>query len=314
MQAQRINLPDKRPLVDHKQGGIGVQAQRRNLPGKRPFIQNHPGGGGVQAQRKPPGRVPHVSPTMGGRGVQAQRDQRPHVNPTMGGQGIQAQGGNDLLPWFYALAERLKRVVTLNRSWESAVTPSLLSDTATTGDKRRAIFMDPPYLTDDRNDSIYQSDKDGTSDDVARASWEWSVEHGEKYMIAYACHDGDFDLPDGWDKETLSFAGVRRKDKNTKEDCVMFSRPAVSRRRCARPTCSENHMKQHNFHLTEHVDGHPVTAGCLFRGGELADAFRTASRLRRFPESRLMLLNMQDGKYYQQACYKGRWRRMNVTL
>ncbi len=43
---------------------------------------------------------------------------------------------------------------------------------------------------------------------VARGAWKWALEHGEVYRIAYCCHDGDFDAPDGWLKRTDTFSGV----------------------------------------------------------------------------------------------------------
>ena len=73
-------------------------------------------------------------------------------------------------------------------------------------------------------------------------------------------------------------------------------------------------MKPFNFHVSEYVDGQSISGGHMFRGGELVDAFKTASRLRRFQDSKMVLTCMGTGQYYQQACYKGRWRKMNVTL
>ena len=119
----------------------------------------------------------------------------------------------------YDLQDRLSRVVTLNRSWEHAVTPTLLMHTPSSPKPPVAVFLDPPYRTDRRSTGLYGSDLDGTSDDVAVAAYRWAVEHGEVYRIAYACHEGDFELPEGWTVETMSF----RKGGDGREDCVMFS-------------------------------------------------------------------------------------------
>ena len=140
----------------------------------------------------------------GGQGVQAQRGgqgQIPRVNDH--GQSVQAasNGTGDILdgsrwqPWFAALAKRLERVVVLNRSWESAVTPSLLQQTPSAPKPPVGIFLDPPYLTHDRDNTIYQGDEQ--ADDVARKALAWAVEHGAKYRIAYACGAKHFDVPDG---------------------------------------------------------------------------------------------------------------------
>ena len=146
-----------------------------------------------------------------------------------GGTGVTAErtGTGDILdgtrwqPWFAALAKRLERVVVLNRSWESAVTPSLLQQTPSAPKPPVGIFLDPPYLTDDRDASLYHGDAD--ADAVARAAYEWAVAHGEHFRIAYACHAGDFPVPDGWQFETLSFAGIRDPERRQKRDLMMFS-------------------------------------------------------------------------------------------
>ena len=102
--------------------------------------------------------------------------------------------GSRWAPWFAALAKRLERVVVLNRSWESAVTPTLLQQTPSAPKPPVAIFLDPPYLTHDRDQTIYHGDED--ADAVARAALAWAVEHGDRYRIAYACGAKHFDVPD----------------------------------------------------------------------------------------------------------------------
>jgi len=127
--------------------------------------------------------------------------------------------GARLRPWFHALAQRLARVVVLNRDWTSAVTDTLLMHTPTSPKPPVAVFLDPPYVTGVRSDTLYHSDMEGSSDDVAVAAYQWAVEHGNVYRIAYCCHDGDFDVPDGWTTVGKSFA---RSTRGT-SDLVMFS-------------------------------------------------------------------------------------------
>ena len=203
-------------------GGKGVQVQRD----QRPKVHEK-GGQGVQVQRKDlklQDQIPLVRDT-GGRGVSAQRkmDKRPNIDARLGGQGVQVQRGARLVEWFGELAVRLNEVFVLNRDWKSAVTPTILSDTPSCADYTHAIFLDPPYLTSDRDDTLYQSDASGTSDDTARECFEWAVKHGEKYKIVYCGHDEDFDVPPGWDKHVQSFGGVYKRDKNKKQDMIMFS-------------------------------------------------------------------------------------------
>ena len=156
-------------------GDKGVSAQMPKVP-------NYPGGSGVQVQRV---SIPKVS------------DKRPYVKSNPGGQGVQVQrlsigsARYRLMLWFNALADRLESVVVLNRSWESALSPTTLMHTSTGPKPPVGILLDPPYDIANRSATLYHSDADGTSDSVAAASWAWAVEHGDTYRIAYCCHVDD---------------------------------------------------------------------------------------------------------------------------
>ena len=189
---------DKRPLSNQGQGGATAQ--------------------GVQAQRGGQGQRPHVNTLHPGQGVQAQR---------VGFQGSPDHvltgdilDGSRWQLWFAALAKRLERVVVLNRSWESAVTPSLLQQTPSAPKPPVGIFLDPPYLTHDRDNTIYQGDEQ--ADDVARKALAWAVEHGDKYRIAYACGAAHFDVPDGWEAQSLTFAGIRDEARRAKQPATVL--------------------------------------------------------------------------------------------
>ena len=203
-QAQRAQ--DKRPRVQDDLGGSGVSAQR--TPGQRPYSAKSPGGQGVSAQRlNTPDHIPQLAAFNGGRGVNAQRTTRP-----------------DLVEWFRAIQERLKGVIVLNRSWESALTPTLLMHTPTAPKPPVGILLDPPYLTVDRQSELYGSDADGSSSDVATAAYQWAIANGERFRIAYCCHEGDFPVPDGWTFITASFGGVKDAERRAaRQDMVMFS-------------------------------------------------------------------------------------------
>ena len=242
VQVQRLGTPDSRRHVGTK-GGQGVQDTIQST--KRPHVGPHSGGGvGVQVQRLgTPDSRPHVgAKKTGAQGVQVQRlgmpDSRPHVvHRKRGGVGVQVQRttpesshsdmpiGNTgfLVDWFDALAHRLRRVVVFNRDWVSVTSPTVLGNTATEK-TNTGLFLDPPYLTSDRSKSLYESDYKGTSDEAAVESYKWAIENGGSYRIAYACHEGDFSVPPGWDAETLSFGGPNVKRKM---DMVMFSPACV---------------------------------------------------------------------------------------
>ena len=162
-----------------------------------------------------------------------QRDARDRMPKIISrGQGV-SRIKQPLDDWFANLAQRLSRVIVLNKGWESSVTPVALEDTPDSSPKtRRAVFMDPPYLRDNRETGIYGDDD---SDQAARDAWDWAVRHGSRYRIAYACVDGDFDLPPDWTKITRRFDGYRNSGQNKTEkyDCVMFS-----------PACREAPQKE----------------------------------------------------------------------
>ena len=262
--AQRKNLPqvlDKIPKVDPKGGGQRVSAQSKQAQGTRatqdkiPYVQHWPGGQGVSAQHTNlpfvKDKIPLTSDHPGGKGVSAQSsratpDQRPYVDGKgPGGQGVSAQRlavpdqiprgvGNgvashrvtrpDLVSWFRAIQERLKGVIVLNRGWESALTPTLLMHTPTSPKPPVGILLDPPYLTTDRQSELYGSDADGSSSDVATAAYAWALENGDRFRIAYCCHEGDFPVPEGWTFITASFGGVKDVERRaSRQDMVMFS-------------------------------------------------------------------------------------------
>ena len=239
--------PDQRPMVMHTGGGAGISAQRvwdvrpavtsangvsaqaQRAQDKRPMAGATGGGTGVSAQRTP-GQIPHVANWDGGQGVSAQRlntpDKIPHITPSGGGRGVDNQRTTrpDLVSWFRAIQERLKGVIVLNRSWESALTPTLLMHTPTAPKPPVGILLDPPYLTVDRQSELYGSDADGSSSDVATAAYAWAIANAERFRIAYCCHEGDFPVPDGWTFITASFGGVKDAERRaSRQDMVMFS-------------------------------------------------------------------------------------------
>ena len=185
-------------------------------------------------------QIPKLRPSPSGFGVQVQRanilsiiDQVPCIKAKGGGQGVQVQRinapypaddtGSRLLPWFTALADRLKSVIVLNRSWESALSPTILMHTRTGPKPPVGVLLDPPYDMANRDATIYHSDADGTSDSVAAASWAWALEYGDTYRIAYCCHVDDLVVPEGWESVEAPFKGVKRPDRRDNREMIMFS-------------------------------------------------------------------------------------------
>ena len=117
------------------------------------------------------------------------------------------------------------------------MTPTLLQHTRILSlSQPVGIFLDPPYLLADRQE-LYDND---TTDDPARQSYEWALEHGGTYRIAYAAHEGDFEVPDGWEVITRTFGGIIDQ---AKRDTVMFS-----------PACAYRTPKQAMDVLTLNVE------------------------------------------------------------
>ena len=190
MQREHLPVEDKRPKVPDG-GGSGVSAQRDRVPGDQiPHMDAHGGGKGVQQQRDqiPRDGMPHVQAAGKGRGVNMQRveyprEGMPQISSKPGGRGVTHQrfgtdrtdggahlvdgdgilDGSRLRPWFRAIAERLARVIILNRSWESALTPSVLQQTPSSPKPSVGVFLDPPYRTTradggKRSTGLYQGD------------------------------------------------------------------------------------------------------------------------------------------------------------
>ena len=228
---------DKRPHTSIKIGGRGVSAQRTQLlpAPQRPHVKHRSGGQGVSAQRTqlpPTPQMPHIGNKGGGQGVSAQRVQlppsskRPHIKNNSAGQGVSAQTSYtrpELTKWFRALQDRMRGVVLLNLDWTSALTPTLLQQTPSSPKATVGVFLDPPYVTKGRHANLYSSDRDGTSDHVAAASYRWAIEHGHRYRIAYAMKEGDFPVPEEWGSHTASFPGIRKPENRKKMDQIIFS-------------------------------------------------------------------------------------------
>ena len=210
-------------------GGGWCQSGHRD---KRPAIKDMGGGRGVSIPTGLQRQIPRCK--VGGEGVAAQRQQIAHIASESGGRGVSAQRRRRqaLIEWFSRLQERLMAVVVLNRSWEAAVTPTVLQQTESGPRPVVGILMDPPYrLSTGRHSELYQSDITGESEDVAIQSFQWAVQHGDVYRIAYCAHEGDFGMPEGWTAVSRDFAGIRKAARRReRKEIVMFS-PA-----CIRPT------------------------------------------------------------------------------
>ena len=150
---------------------------------------------------------------------------RPHIPKSLGGQGVNRQRvtNRELISWFQEICQRLETVIVLNQSWEKGLTPALLIQTMPKKRAEVSIFMDPPYSTKKRGDTLYKSDQQGSSDSIAIQSFRWALDHGNQYRIVYCCHEGDFEIPDDWSKITRGFKGIGKQNRRSNKDLIAFS-------------------------------------------------------------------------------------------
>ncbi len=171
----------KRPRLG--KGGTGVI---RRTEHRKPMIKD----AGVHV------KMPRID--RGGTGVDRRtKQQMPDLHGNSGcyGRGVHAcrledRGG--LLPWFEALAARLRRVRVCCGDWSRVMGPSPTIHIGTT-----AVFLDPPYSAGAGRDmDIYATD----CGDVAHRVREWAIEHGDDHRlrIALCGYEGEHEMPPTW--------------------------------------------------------------------------------------------------------------------
>lgn len=201
VQTRRVDTSPQPGLGGSEPGGRGVSANRKAITSPQPMTRAWPAGRGLTVHKADNSPQPSCFANPGGNGVAANK----LTSPGNIGSGAR------LLDWFLWLQQRLAKVIVLNRSWESAVTPTILCNTPSKeGSYTTAVFMDPPYRTSRKT---YAQDDEG---DCAVNAYEWAVEHGDDYRICYCCNDGDFEKPEGWTEYS-------RPRKNGVKDQMFFS-------------------------------------------------------------------------------------------
>lgn len=217
---------DGRPLVQSDKSNRGINL----APGPKdqiPHYSTFPGSRGIYYQPALSDRRPWASPRGWGVGVNVSgpgaRNHRPFIPDHPARQGVAYDKREHVLDWMERLRDRLADVIVLNRDWRSAVTPTILMQAKGSPEVSTAVFLDPPYVTEERHGDLYHSDRDGISDDVAHDAYTWAVEHGHDLRIAYCSHKGDFDVPAGWSEIESSLPGIKRPDRQHRRDSIMFS-------------------------------------------------------------------------------------------
>ena len=161
-------------------------------------------------------QLPHLG--NAGQGVNRQR---PHL--THNGQGIVATAkGESLLAYLLQLAERLRGVRVCCGDWTRVCGP-----TPTVKQGVTAVFLDPPYGVDDRDD-CYDDQEDRH---VSKAVRDWAIEWqaDPRMRIALCGYAGEHVMPDSWECvpwKTGGGYGKQRKsgdNENCRRERIWFS-------------------------------------------------------------------------------------------
>jgi len=160
----------------------------------------------------------------GGRGVNRQR-----VHLGDGGQGPGSP--SRLIPWFRALAERLRGVRVCSGDWTRVCGP------VTVGHGLTGVFFDPPYSdAAGRDPDLYRVD----DLHVAHAVREWCIAHGDHPLlrIALCGYEGEHEMPASWSRHRwhagAGYGGMRHparaRSENGARETIWFSPSCLAAR------------------------------------------------------------------------------------
>lgn len=147
---------------------------------------------------------------------------------SMVGQGITTPGV-DVLAWFKILQERTKKVRVCCGDWSRVVTPAVTyKNKSLTKKGMVGVFLDPPYLVENREDKLYRVETQ-----VFPEVCDWALQNSSnpKMRIAVCGLDGDFNPPSDWTtfywNTTGGFSSLSKtKDRgkqNAKKETIWFS-------------------------------------------------------------------------------------------
>lgn len=214
------------PSLRGSRGAAGDGIHASGLPKKMPFLSAGSGDGvGVHSKgaTAPRGRLT------------ANEERRPELKVSHGvhskmvkmDRGTTSRMQGPVVEWMHALAERLRRVRVCCGDWTRVLGPSATVHIGVTG-----VFLDPPYLADFRDPSLYGTE----SADVAHAVREWAIEHGRnpKMRIALCGYEGEHQMPKDWQcvawKASGGYAAAAGNKENSAKERIWFS-PACARAR-----------------------------------------------------------------------------------
>lgn len=105
-----------------------------------------------------------------------------------------------LLDYFYALADRLRRVRVCCGDWTRIMGKSVTYLIGLTG-----VFLDPPYDQELRDSELYSEDEIGLSSAVMK----WAIDNGDNPLlrIALCGYEGEHEMPSSWSKYNWTASG-----------------------------------------------------------------------------------------------------------
>lgn len=183
-----------RPFLSN--GGMGVHRQLPQLSG-----DSTAQGRGVFSNDVLDRKRPMIHGTHIGKGVHAKRA---NLSGRVNGVGVHADRCNALLEYFYALADRLRRVRVCCGDWTRVLGPSVMVKHGVCG-----IFLDPPY--DMRIVSNAGSGRDGAApsdglysehdNELSAEVRKWALENGNNPLlrIALCGYQEEHDMPEEWE-------------------------------------------------------------------------------------------------------------------
>lgn len=169
-------------------------------------------GTAIRQERGVHAKHPMCSADNAGKGVHAASAKRPALSGNGHGVGVHSDRGKVLIPYFEALATRLRRVRVCCGDWQRVLGPSVTIKHGFTG-----ILLDPPYdmravAPETKRSLKDQSLYNDYDNDISAAVRAWAIENGDNPLlrIALCGYEGEHDMPDTWETVKWSNRGGYR--------------------------------------------------------------------------------------------------------
>lgn len=212
-----LRPPEKMPAIAVKADGAcagkGIHSEAALAaysPGRRPDISQ-------------PGKGVHLPSIGNDRGIHGVR-LAPAGTLEATFAELRRPDGPPCYGWFEALMQRMARVRVVCGDWKRVLGDSVLGKGKNVGGRRPcAVFLDPPYPTENRDPYLYSHD-DGQMFYAVR---DWALEHGDDpdLRIAVCGYADDFKWPAGWVEHAWR-AGrgyAKKSNKNRERERIWFS-------------------------------------------------------------------------------------------